>query len=507
MAFEPLYDVIRADFKSKLGSSQFVAECRLVPESGVQIKKVLSIDCGADILSCEPVQGEARVSGRVNFHVLFTDTAEEAHAMDYSVEFNEKITGAGITPGLKTEPVCGIMDTDTVSATAGEIKLACVTEIALYAVAAETVNSFKSAGDEVFVNREKLAYCALSGSADETFTVTEDKALKEDIARILLCDGAALLKEAVCGEDSVRVTGTVYADALCETEDKKLISVPIEADFDQEIAARGAKAGHDVHAEVYLKNIDVHLEKDTERNSTVLKSEIRLNARADVYSREEGEITTDAFSVTHELNITGGEFNIGRYLFTKNFNEKIDGSAALGTDMPYMDGIMAVCAARINIANALAETDRVRLEGLVNACVVYWNSETESKNSVQIELPFTVGLPCEGITEGAEVSAHGVITDIDARPKKGAEVDISARVCFTVYAYGRGTGYCVKEIEQGAPRTAPVSALAVYITREGESLWDVAKALCATPELITTFNPALKLPLSGNERVLVYRQM
>jgi hypothetical protein len=193
-------------------------------------------------------------------------------------------------------------------------------------------------------------------------------------------------------------------------------------------------------------------------------------------------------------------------MFGKCFNEKIEGTAALDAGMPYMDTITAVCGGRMNIANTFVEKDKVRIEGLVNTGVIYWNRETDSRHSVQVEVPFSLTLNVPNVTEGCEVFAKGMICDITARPRKGIEIDITAPVTVHIQVFEVKDGCCVKEVELGAERDLKMSAIAVYITKEGETLWDVAKALCTTPELIMSYNPGLKMPLAGGEKILVYRQ-
>jgi len=61
-------------------------------------------------------------------------------------------------------------------------------------------------------------------------------------------------------------------------------------------------------------------------------------------------------------------------------------------------------------------------------------------------------------------------------------------------------------LELGEERILPTSAFSVHIAKNGESLWDVAKALGLTPELVLVQNPGLSLPLNGGERVMAYRQ-
>ncbi len=506
MAFEPVYNVIKADSKRRLASAQTVVECKLMPDAGVQIKKVLSITSAESISTCEMLSGEARFTGRVNFKVLFCDTEGKMHCMSHSADFSDKISEKRITAGMQGYLECSVMDTDTVSVSGGEIKLACVLDIQLMTDAGEQITHLKEGGGELFAQKETIEYCAMSGSGDESFSVSDERASKEKLSRILMCESQAAVRSAYAGIDCFIIEGVIITAVTCETEDLAVCNVMLNTEFKQEISGRGVMSGHDVAAAVTVKAVSASLEKDIESSSNIVKAEVTLAARATAYSQETAEIVTDAFCIENELNMATETFKISRFLLAKSFNEKIEGSASLDADMPSADTICAVCGGRMSIANAAAEKDKVRLEGLINTGVIYWNRETDTKNSVQVELPFSITLSAPGVREGGTILARGIITDAAARIRKGTEIDISASVCISVQAFENREGFCVKEVEIGAERNLKMSAIAVYITKEGESLWDVSKALCTTPELIMSYNPGLKVPLTGNERILVYRR-
>ena len=63
----------------------------------------------------------------------------------------------------------------------------------------------------------------------------------------------------------------------------------------------------------------------------------------------------------------------------------------------------------------------------------------------------------------------------------------------------------LSDVTEGEPVKVNCSALSVYIPEAGDSLWDTAKKLLQTPESIQATNPELSFPLSGKERILVYR--
>jgi hypothetical protein len=47
----------------------------------------------------------------------------------------------------------------------------------------------------------------------------------------------------------------------------------------------------------------------------------------------------------------------------------------------------------------------------------------------------------------------------------------------------------------------------VFIPTAGDLLWDVAKSLGVSEEEVLKTNPDLQFPLSGEERIVIYREI
>ena len=61
------------------------------------------------------------------------------------------------------------------------------------------------------------------------------------------------------------------------------------------------------------------------------------------------------------------------------------------------------------------------------------------------------------------------------------------------------------EITEQGEKVRPESAISVYIPAAGDGLWETAKRLSEAPENIEKSNPELNFPLTGKERILIYR--
>ena len=58
----------------------------------------------------------------------------------------------------------------------------------------------------------------------------------------------------------------------------------------------------------------------------------------------------------------------------------------------------------------------------------------------------------------------------------------------------------VEDMEEGAAKEDDNIAISLYIAKEGESLWDVAKMLSTDEKTLMQLNPDIKLPLRSGDK-------
>ena len=104
----------------------------------------------------------------------------------------------------------------------------------------------------------------------------------------------------------------------------------------------------------------------------------------------------------------------------------------------------------------------------------------------------------------AEVSA--LVCGVAARQKKEGELEAEAAVKLCITLYSKETSTAVCGLEAGEAIAENDSAFSVYIPAAGDMLWDVAKKLGKSPEEVQRCNAELTYPLSGEERIVIYRR-
>ncbi len=506
MASEQIYEEIIPEHFKKAAPNQVAIEALLQPATDVKIAKILTISCESEILSYEALAGEARYNGRANFKVLFVDLDGATNSMDYNADFSDKIMDDAIMPSGELMLEANTLDTDTISVTQNDIRISAAIEISCKVVVKERLNLIKQTLDDVYTQTDELEYDVISGKGAETFYISEEFEPKDNIVNILLCEAANITSDVTAGLDCVIYNGMIDLNVIYTTENGLIKNENFTLEYSQEINAPGARIEDKVVYVIKINSFTMTLMDDLSGSHKLLKGEFKMQAECRTVAITKAVAIIDAFSVSKEIKITGESIDFTKFFGTKRFDETIEGSANLGDELPSVDKVICLTSSKVQVANIFNEGNKLTIEGVLHTGIIYWNNEYETRNSVSVELPYSLTVKCE-LPEGMlEFDGNACIMRISARPKKG-EVELSAQVKFCINVYCKKVGYYIKDIELGEIKISRESAIAVYITKQGEKLWDVAKALHTTPQNILMNNPNLKEPLPSGERILIYRQI
>ena len=140
------------------------------------------------------------------------------------------------------------------------------------------------------------------------------------------------------------------------------------------------------------------------------------------------------------------------------------------------------------------------IEGSVSATLLY--EQNGDIRSTEVNLPFAVSL--KGLNENCtEISV--AVCGVNIRQRAEGECDAEAVLKICAADCEKSEVKYVTDLTEGEPQCVNQSALSVYVPAAGDGLWETAKKLLQSPEQIEATNPELAFPLSGKERILVFR--
>lgn len=478
-------------------SAQSAVECRFPGD----IVTVLAVNALPVPTSCRSDNGEVEYRGRVLLTLVYEDGEKNVCRTERGLEFSHRAEDERCTPS------------DAASVTLSAIKITTRREGAgLYitvligadiTVAAERSLTY-AVGGEGFIFKTEEARIARPIFAEGDIE-TDDEFDTEYVGDVLLHSEKVSVTSAEAEDGAVAVSGEVGFSMCVLKKDGSLASYERLIPFRGEIECEGATAGLKADASAFIKSASVSAEADEEKGTCKITVAITLGVKTTVYSMGTLSLIVDVFSTESELNVVRGE-TVGEYLAeTSHYTERVSSAVFVGAEdgrgITFADSLEAVVLAEA-AASAVTSEGKEYAEGAVSAKVIVADKDGAHR-SVDITLPFSVLL--NAAAKGRK--EIGVIAcGIAVRQKKEGEIEAEATLKICVKTYAELGAEYIENVEEGEKLPVKTSAFSVYMASAGEDLWQTAKRLKKSPEEIGRCNPDLKFPLSGNERIIVYRK-
>lgn len=502
MEIKPVYEDAKITALQRIAVTQAVVEARLLPSPGISIAQVLSITARAEVGSTEAFTGEARFTGKVSFAVTFVDEDGHNRVISTASDFSDKIESPLLSATTLPQLCAAVLDVDAVSLSRSEIRLAAVVEIKLSAETATEVKYLRSGGEGVYTCDEKLTLSrpVARGKAGVTAEARLDKV---SLVEVLSCENKAYITGARAERDCAVISGVIISFVCGETEDGLIGSYRVETPFEEEISAPESRGGDVVRASA---DVTAAIRTETDEDSRAIVIEYDVPLCFTVFAMDGFTAVTDVFSPTSELKSTVESVTLQTVREGKTVLEHVDGSVTLDVSMPVVDNVLAACGLSLSVTNAVAMDGEAVVEGIVGGSVIYYSAEVDKKSSVAVEIPFSLHLDYD-CREGDELCADGEVIAAALKIRRGNEIDVRADVALRLDATASAEARLITAVSVGKEITAPCAGISVHIAKRGETLWSLARALCCTPELIAAQNPTLSFPLSGGERVILFRHL
>jgi hypothetical protein len=503
MSFEQRFSELHGDGRKAVATLQTAAEARIVAEPGADIAKVLCTHAYITAPEGESLSGEARLTARVNFSVVYLDTTGKCHGADATAEVSATAESEDITPGTALWVRAQVIGTEGKRVSAAEVGLRATVELEVHAHLCRTVR-YVAGADGCYARTAPVTSWRATAHGAADIVKTEEYDLP-GAARILIAEPSVTLFPVKALPDAALMTGKVATVVTYLSEQGDILTKTVGGDFSQEIAAAGAAEGDVATGTAALKHVS-HRLVIGEAGST-LQCEHTVAAKAAMRRAVTAEGVTDAFANTNELVLSSAALTSDKPEAPVLVPERIETTAALDVDLPAVETILGTPGVHMSVANAYAADGLVTVEGVTGATVLYGGGEPGSRHAVRVESPFSVNLRVPAAREGMTACVWATPGDVLPRKRGGGELELSTGATFMVELSTAIAATAVTDIALGAEKPAKKSAFSVYYAKAGDDLWDVAKALSATPELVQTQNPALKAPLPAGERVLLYRKI
>lgn len=498
MPVAPVFEKLCAREKTGEIVSQVKAECKTDVPTEI-VEKILNENVCATVTLGEVKKGKAEFVGKATFFVCYS-AQDGIKKFECGAEIRDALIGDAIEDG------------DTVklsfSIDKPEIDLSGLkTAVSAYLTVKGEIFRKKeypalTGGDGLFCDDLAANTLKHVGAASSVYSVEEEFEVPYCVSEVLCHRAEACVSSVQCGVGTVICDGEIYlSEILLQSGEKSdIIRENKIFPFRAEIACEDAMPQNFASCRVKVRSLKTDVGVDADKNLSNVTVSVSLSLNGEAFSLNEETFAKDAFSIENELTVTKETVKFYAEGEPLSVYEKFTGRVAA-------DGVenakaVTVMSEKAEIASATVANGEITVTGAATINALFFG-EDGKPFSRKAEIPFEHKIPYGG----------GNRIDVTVTPKRagvkivgGTELECEVETVLSVYEEKEYSAEIVSAVEQGEKKAENDAAISVYIPLEGENLWDLAKRLNADPDTLLSTNKDLRFPLTGKERIVVYRR-
>lgn len=493
--------IIDFSYKRNIGNTQTKVDCKIEVEN---LQKVLSISSEAIILNKEVLVGEIRFTGEVCFVCVYIDEENHTKSVRHLKEFEGKILDDSIN--TFTEPIlfANVLDTKANQISDNQISVESIVEVSVYSFMTET---FKEFDDSKSISKKMtLELHNVTKSGEARINIEEAFNLRDKPIEILSVRCGLIPKSYQTGTGYIQLDAYLIAQIVytVDREEKtEMRSEILRRDIKEEVEIEGITKDNKIILSTDIKNCSI--------NTKIENSQITLDIPVDIkyviLARKEREIVVDAFSPTHETQISFNSITKINKLETYATTERIDGEVEIDENETRINRILACDGNRVIVTNTIVQNNLIKIEGISYENIIYQlDDDIGNITSINAEVPFSINLEIPFIQEGDLVSINCEIIDCSNKLKKGRTIEIDNELGIHLSIVGQQYEPIIKDLNLLNQTNASESNFLIYFAKAGDTLWDVCKKLKVNQDQILLQNKDLVFPLEFDKTIVCYKK-
>ncbi len=490
---ELIKDVIKVDNRIDFGKFQTFIESELVvPDKKLDVEEIIDVMGYISIKKIELNEGKITVRGCFNYNIIYMATDKNTISnMNGKIDINEVIEKDNINQDMENMLFAEIEHIDFSIMNERKIKLGALMNIKGSLFEKKKINIVKDVSqvEDVQKFRKEITYQDIVGIESGESSIKDNININmEQIDSIISLNPTVKIKDTRVADNKVIIGGCVEINPLASTYDSEVVELDkIGIDFTQFIEVPGACEGMKDEVLINIGEFNYNFNESTE-NMGSLEIDCVVNCKVKIIDEVTREFLQDAYSPHKIIKFDHKSVQVNKLLTSDTETFPIRETIKNTNDSVQIKDVIS-CNANISIENNYIEKDKSIIQGIVRLDILYVPVEgLKLLYKITEEIPFKHEIDIENLNEDCKVFNSVCIEKLDLDLNKD-EIDLSMKVRRYVEAMDKSVErFIVKGEDLGEYDLSKAPSLIVYICKEGDTLWNVAKKYNTTEDEIAELN-------------------
>ena len=369
--------------------------------------------------------------------------------------------------------------------------------------------------ETVSVQKKQMRLLSLAIHKKDTLRLKEEVELvsnKPNIAELLWYTLEVRGLDLRPEENVVKAKGELFLFALYkgDDEDGTLQWLEHSIPFTGEVECSGCTFDMVPNLEASVINQSVEVKPDSDGEERIFVTDIVLELDIRLYREEDHEILMDVYTPFRQC-IPKCKNEVLESLLVRNFSkcrvsDRIEIKETQGK-------ILQICHSqgKVKIDKTKIVKDGIQVDGIVQMKVLYIVGNDDMPfYSMEVMMPFSHVVEARGITEDSVYYFHTDLEQLSTSMVDSNEIEVRAAVSLNVLVIQCIEEKIIESVEEQPLDTEKIRSMpgiTVYMVKQGDTLWDIAKKFYTTMEEIISMNSLENDQLTLGQPLLLVKKV
>jgi len=486
---------LKFDKSFVLGQKQTAVKFRMFCKED-NVESVLAMDIVPLLNTLNVEEGWVDFSGKITTKLLVKEQNGVIGGMSYTVDVTDKFSNEMLTKDSVVVAAMEVVEQETtVEGAEVTVNLVVDTQFRLY----QKMTLPLLEGGNIECRYSDVDYGKVMGQIDNTFNVSTELEIKDDIARVLSSQSNAIVRFASILNNIMTISGQVVLSLVylpTDSDIPKCVLLPFDFTEEMEVPQDGIAM-----IDLITKSTKIRLEVFEDQKNSVFSVDVAILARGVIVANDKQSVVTDCYSTVSCLSMVNTTLETtlskGLYVNEEEIADKIQINRE--NDWQYCGLFSPI----ITILKTQAKQQAVSVAGIVSGDLIF--KTQQGYVSQKGEYPFERTFVVQDVDINDIVEVNAGIVALDSNNIDDF-IESQFNVVFNTKVWQNKTLTFVGDVVEG-DALEQSNAIEVSLAFKGDSLWNVAKNLNMSVQDVKNLNPELTDPLEEDQKLLIYHQL
>lgn len=472
--------------------SEWIEQDIIVPDSKPDAVKVINVTVTPYVTDIEIMDGRIKVVGKLNYFIIYrvSDERFSARGLFVSHPYTEVLEVKGVSKGMNVTVMP--ITKNVIYSLPNERKISVKTEV-LFRVrvrgltSVSLINKFDP-DSNVECQMSTGKFSNMLKCKNSVITSKEDIMLPkeaDDFFEILKVEAVIKNTEFKESYNKIMVKGDIEIKIiyLAENKDEPVKSLVTTIPFSAMVEVESITDNSKFNITYIMQ--DFNLRQNHEITSTkALTAEYQIDIGVDMFEDEEIEYVNDFYSQRNELKYDSNSLDVVRSNanLTRNIELKENVSNILPANTKVLDYDVD-----ISNVNFTVNGKEIKLEGNAKLNIIMQNIENMELDSKTVDILVNQNMNLEDVQDPGKIYVN-LVTDNLTITQNGTDIDAKISIQAKIEIEDVSNVNVIDNIVEEKLNTANLDSMNIYIVKQGDTLWSIAKRYKTSVDKIVKTN-------------------